>query len=99
MDVETQLAQSDFEQRVIAVVSDFIQDWGLDAQIAAETRLVEDLGFDSIDVIQLIVEIETSFNNRRMGFQDLLMRDGRYVDDLSVAEIRDFVHRRMGGGA
>lgn len=96
MNIDVKVAQPDFEQRLIAVVSDFVQDWGLDAPITAETRLVEDLGFDSIDVIQLVVETERSFNNRKMGFQDLLMRNGRYVDDLSVAELRDFVRDRIG---
>ena len=99
MNVDVHLSQPDFERRLIGVVSDFVQDWGDDRPITAETRLVGDLGFDSIDVIQLIVEIERHFNNRKLGFQDLLMRGGRYVDDLSIAELRDFVRDRLGAAS
>ena len=86
---------SDIESRFRRTLANFIDSWGLDMPITAETKLVEDLEFDSIDVIQLVVAIETEFNNRSIGFQDLLMQDGRYVDDLSVREIEAFLTTRL----
>lgn len=88
----------DVEDRLRATLEEFVADWGVDAEIGRDTRLVEDLEFDSIDVIQLIVAIETAFGQRNMGFQQLLMQDGRYVDDLSVGQIADFIEGRIAAG-
>ena len=82
-------------ERLKQVLGDFVEDWGLDAEITAETRLVADLEFDSIDVIQFVVEVEKAFQNRNLGFQSLLMQDGRYVDDLSVGQIARFLDGRL----
>ncbi len=85
----------DIESRLTTVLKDFIADWGLDAEIDRDTRLVGTLEFDSIDVIQFIVAVETEFGQRNLGFQSLLMQNGRYVDDLSVGEIADFLEGRL----
>ena len=89
------MTQEQVKATVISTLQDFIQDWGLDADITPETTIVEDLEFDSIDVIQFTVALEGAFGNRKLGFQDLLMQDGRYVDDLSVAQFQDFVEARL----
>lgn len=81
----------DIENRLIATLQEFVSDWGVTAEIDSTTTLVADLEFDSIDIIQLIVAIETTFGKRNLGFQDLLIRDGRYVDDLSVSTISEFL--------
>ena len=87
------------EDRLIQVLEEFIEDWGLDAEIDGTTRLVADLEFDSIDVIQFVVEVEKSFKNRNLGFQSLLMAEGRYVDDLSVGQITAFLETRLDAAA
>ncbi len=84
------------EERLKATVADFVADWGLDTPITRETKLVDDLEFDSIDVIQLVIEIEKSFGSRNLGFQELLMNNGRYVDDLSIGDMGDFLQLRLG---
>lgn len=89
------LKQVDIADRLRVTVEEFIEDWGLDAAVTPETRLVEDLEFDSIDVIQLVVAIERAFDSRSLGFQDLLMKEGRYVDDLSLAQIEAFLEQRL----
>ena len=82
-------------QTVVTVLADFVRDWGLDVDITPETTLVGDLNFDSIDVIQLTVALERAFGSRKIGFQDLLMQGGRYVDDLSVAQFQEFLETRL----
>jgi acyl carrier protein len=89
------LKRVEIEERLKATVADFIEDWGLDAELGPSTRLVEDLEFDSIDVIQLVVAIEKAFDTRSLGFQDLLMQGGRYVDDLSLGQIQAFIEGRL----
>ena len=83
------------ETAVIQVLEELVWDWDLDATIDAKTKLVADLEFESIDVIQLVVALEEHFRRRNLGFDQLLMVDGRYVDDLAVAEIVRFLSTRL----
>ncbi|MCU0968135.1 MAG: acyl carrier protein [Rubrivivax sp.] len=84
------------ESTVIAVIEDLIQDWGLELSdgVNASTRVVADLEFASVDIIQLCVALEECYA-RKFGFQALLMRDGRYVSDLTVAQISQFIEARL----
>jgi acyl carrier protein len=88
--------QDTTEKTVIAVVEDLIQDWGLDLDepISGTTMLVAHLEFASVDIIQLCVALEQSFE-RKLGFQDLLMRDGSYVGDLSIAQFAAHVESKL----
>ncbi|GAX59673.1 acyl carrier protein [Candidatus Scalindua japonica] len=84
---------------LMKIVEDLIQDWGLelDEGITNDTFLVKDLDFASVDIIQLCVALEQNYD-RKLGFQDLLMNDGNYVSDLTIAQITDFLVNTMGGG-
>jgi hypothetical protein len=42
-----------------------------------------------------VVAIEKAFDTRSLGFQDLLMQGGRYVDDLSLGQIQAFIEGRL----
>lgn len=86
------------EARIVAVLSDMVQDWGVEAdEITGATRLVADLEFVSVDIIHLIVAIEEDFKRPKMGFQELLMKDGRYVDEITVRQLADFVSSKLQG--
>lgn len=94
----TALKRATPEETVIAVVDDLVQDWGLDLDggIGAATRVVADLQFASVDIIQLCVALEQTYE-RKFGFQDLLMKDGSYVGDLTLAQFAQFVQSRLAG--
>lgn len=81
------------EHKVIAVANDLVADWGLDLPegITANTRLVEDLNFESIDIVQFAVGIERAFERKGLPFERLFMKDGAYVDDVTIAEMTDFL--------
>ena len=81
---------------VVAIVDDLTQDWGLDSEAltTGTTRLAADLQFASVDIIQLCVALEQCYG-RRFGFQDLLMKDGSYVGDLSLAQFAVFVDAKL----
>jgi acyl carrier protein len=82
---------------IIAILKDMTQEWDMDlGAIDSETKLMEDLGFVSVDIIHLVVSIEEHFK-QKLGFNALLMREGRYVDDLSIGEIANFVSRQLQG--
>jgi acyl carrier protein len=84
---------------IVGILEDLTQDWGLelDKPIGPDTRLVDDLEFASVDIIQLCVAIEEHYDHSKMGFQDLLMLDGRYVDDLKVEQFAVFVADKITG--
>ena len=92
----TELRKSTAIETVVAIVDDLTQDWGLDneAPTNAETRLVADREFASVDIIQLCVALEQCYG-RRFGFQDLLMKDGSYVGDLTLGRLAAFVDARL----
>lgn len=87
------------ENAVIEIVEDLIQDWGLDLDegIDGKARLVYDLDFSSVDIIQLCVALEQHYE-RKLGFQNLLMKDGSYVADLSLSQVSKFVLGKLNGG-
>lgn len=84
------------ESALIRLLERFVDEWGVDHAIGPQSAIVADLEFESIDIIQLVVAIEQHFGRRNMGFDELLMRNGRYVDDLTVRQISDFVVARLG---
>lgn len=91
------LGKRDFEAETIAILKDITKDWdsGFDGGITADTQIVGDMGFESIDVVILVTAIETHFGRRDLPFENLLMTEGRYVDDLSVRQIAAFLSQHI----
>jgi acyl carrier protein len=79
--------------KLIILLKDFTQDWDSEYEGAygRDTTLLGELGFESIDIIQFIVAIEEDLGISKTPFDKLLMNDGRYVDDLSIGQIADFL--------
>jgi acyl carrier protein len=72
-------------------------DWdtGFSGAIGPDTCLVGDLMCESIDIVQFIVALEERFARRDLPIEKLLMTDGRYVDDLRVLEVSDFLYKHL----
>jgi acyl carrier protein len=81
------------ESKVIATANKTIEDWGLDlpGEITRDTRLMEDLSFESIDIVQFAVGIERAFDRKGLPFEKLFLKDGAYVDDITISEVTDFL--------
>ena len=96
----TAVARQDVEKKLIAIINDMTSDWELEYSggIQSQTRLVGDLSFESIEIVQLLVEIESRFEMKNMASERLLMEDGRYVSDLTIAEIAGFICEEMQKG-
>lgn len=62
------------QAKVIAVLQDMIADWELDDinEIDAETKLMEDLAFESLDVVQFVVSLEKKLNKEIYLFKTYL---------------------------
>jgi acyl carrier protein len=86
-------------REVALILEDMTSDWDIEFSggITPGTCLIGDLTFESIDIVQFIVALEECYKRRDFPFEKLLMTDGRYVDDIRVEEIVDFVYKYIGG--
>ncbi len=82
---------------VIGIIDEVTRDWetGFNGSVTVDTTLVEDLGFESIDMVQLVTAIEQRFNRRDLPFEQLMMEDGRYKSDFTVGEIVSFLDEHL----
>ena len=92
-----QVTETKIQSNLIEILKDMTKEWDLDLnEIDANTKLVADLSFASIDIIQLVVSIEEHYK-QKLGFNELLMKEGKYIDDLSVDNLASFVSRKLNG--
>jgi acyl carrier protein len=76
------------------MIRELTADWdtGLES-FTTQTSIVGDLGFESLDVVYLVTAIEQRYGRRDLPFDQLLMTEGRYVDDLTIGQIAAFLQR------
>lgn len=86
---------------VSAILRSMTADWDIEnsEHVTKETRLIADLMFESIDVVQFIVAIEERFHRNDLPFEQLLMADGRYVEELTVDEVLVFLSEQLSAAA
>jgi acyl carrier protein len=91
------LSKEQIFQEVAAILTDMTSDWDIDFEggITPETHIIADLQFESIDVVQFIVQLERKFQRKDLPFEKLLMVDERYRDDFTVQEMVDFLHNNL----
>lgn len=91
------------DKGVIEILEEMTREWDTEfsGRIGPDTRLMQDLTLESIDIVMLIVAIEERFGTKGLPFDTLLMEDGRYVEELKVAQIAEFLktHLKPGGPA
>lgn len=82
---------------VVEILEEMTKEWdtGFSGRIGPDTSLMNNLTFESIDIVMLIVAIEERFGKKGMPFEELLMVDGHYVDDLKVSQIASFLERQL----
>lgn len=92
-----QLPKDSILKSVIHILKEMTSDWDLEfsGDIAPNMHIISGLEFESIDVVQFIVQIEETFQRKDLPFEKLLMLDGRYRDDITVEEVVDFLHKHL----
>ena len=74
-----------------AVVGELLSERGEDpGAFAPEQKIGATLGISSVEAIHLMIMLEDRLG-APLSFNDLAVRDGEYVDDLSLGEIAAFV--------
>lgn len=91
------LSQEDIQSKVVSVLQEMTADWELDNEneLNSDTRLMEDLAFESIDVVQLVVALEKQLNCKGIPFEKLFIQEGDYVDEVTVGEIVNFLNENV----
>jgi acyl carrier protein len=86
-------SRADVENAVVGVVNQTIQDWDIDLPggVTVQTLLMQDLAFESIDIVQFAVAIEQAADRKGLPFEKLFMQDGDYVDDVRLSQVVDFL--------
>ncbi len=97
MEARRNLEYETISADVVEILERMTSDWdtGFAGGIKPSTRLIADLNFESIDMVQFVVALEEQFLRRDLPFEKLLMVDGRYVDDLSVVEVSNFLQEHL----
>lgn len=91
------IAKATIEEGVLGVLKDMTQDWDLDNadDIGLGTKLMGDLSFESIEVVQFAVALENKFERKGLPFEQLFMQDGDYVEDLTVGQVVEFLDTQL----
>ena len=88
------------EQTVIDLTEDLTEEWGLDdIEISKETMLRGDMGFESADFMQLFTAIHEHYRGVDFRFQERVMQDSKFVDDLTLGQIAVFVLKKLNQAA
>jgi len=87
------------EERILHVVDEMVadRDSSEPPDVTLSTRLIGDLEFESIEIVQLAVALGQHFDDDDVPFERLFMRDGDYVEDLTVAQIAAFLRSHLEG--
>lgn len=85
------------EKGVVEILEEMTREWDTEfsGKIGPDTRLMQDLTLESIDIVMLIVAIEEKFGKKGLPFDTLLMEEGRYVEELKVSQIADFLKTNL----
>ena len=95
-DTRVPIDRSTIMATVVSTLESLVQDWDIEESITSRTRVVADLGFESIDLIQMVAALERAFRLKGSSLVAMLVADGRYVDDLTVDQVTDDIGRRIG---
>jgi acyl carrier protein len=87
------------ENQLTELVAEIVNSWGYDmpGDTGSATRLVADLGFQSVDLVMLMLAIEAHWDVSGIPFEQLLLVDGsRYLDELSIGDLSRFLAEELG---
>ncbi len=88
------MGKETFLEGVLKIVQNMTRDFDTDYSggVGPETHIMSDLGFQSINVVEMIVAIEKHYHRRDFPFHDLLMNEEDY-HDFTIQDIADFLHK------
>ena len=80
---------------VLVLLGKVARDWDVEGGLGEDTRLFEDLNFESLDLVVLGAAVQEHFG-RSFPFAEFFSEIGqRQQKDLSVREWVDFIYRQL----
>ena len=91
------MTEKTVEQVIIDLTNELIEDWGLEdvVTVSKETTLKGDMGFASSDTMQLFTMIQEHYTGTLFKFQELVMKDGKFIDDLTLGQVIVFILKKL----
>lgn len=62
--------------------------------LSEETRLLGDLDFESVTIVEFCMAIGKHFQKKKLPFQELVFRNGQF-QDFTVAELVTFLEKHL----
>ena len=96
-EIQNGIREQQILKTVEAILEDMTADWDTEhnSKIGPDTRLVRDLNFVSIDLVQFVVAVEEAFKFRGLPWEEFMMSEGRYVDDIRVSDTVAFLQQHL----
>jgi acyl carrier protein len=80
---------------VLHLLNQLSDDWEYTAAITAQTGLLSDLGFESLELVVLGVSIQEHYG-QNIPFEEFLADIGeRKLEDIFVGDLVEFTHRHV----
>ena len=81
----------EIEQTIAAAVAEAIRDWGVDVELEPSTRLIADVGFTSMDTIDLFARLDVLFQ-RKFPYEPFITAEGGgYRSEITIGELAAFI--------
>jgi acyl carrier protein len=68
---------------------------GFSGSIKPESRLIADLGFESINLVQFAEAVEKHFNTSQLPFQELFLQEDVVIEDLKILDAVEFLYTNL----
>lgn len=76
---------------IVSTIENITADWSLSADVHADTRLVGELGFTSMDIIDLFAMLDVALKTKLPFEQFAVIEGGGYRQEFTVAELAAFI--------
>ncbi|HMQ60565.1 MAG TPA: hypothetical protein PKE06_07855 [Flavilitoribacter sp.] len=89
------MTKKEVEQVLVEILNDMIEMYELpEMEITAETKLIEDLGFSSVDIMHMLATADMRFQ-AHVPYEEMVLKDGEYVTELAVGEVAAYVSENI----
>jgi acyl carrier protein len=90
------LTEAQCWEALVGIVTEVLDEMGEEpGRLTRTTMINADLGLSSVEAIHIAIMLENELRIP-LRFEELAVRDGEYVSDLSLGEYHDFVLGTLG---
>lgn len=83
--------QTQIQKSILEILTEMTSDWDLEEALTPASTLSADLGFSSVDLLELLAALDMRLG-RKLRYELLLVHEGQFRSDLCVADLARFVN-------